>query len=83
MRKCVGCNISKAKEELIRISFYKEEIKIDIDGKAKGRGVYVCKNHECLEKAIKRKGFIRAFGKNLSEEQQDILFKELDENEKN
>ena len=73
MRKCVGCNISKKKEELFRISCHNDEIKVDIDGKAMGRGVYLCKNEQCLDRAVKRKSFYRAYGKQLPEKEENWL----------
>lgn len=83
MRKCIGCNTSKPKKELIRIACYEGAISVDITGKAKGRGVYVCKDADCLKKAVKRKGFLRAFGADISEEQQNTLIEEIKKHEEN
>lgn len=83
MRKCIGCNTSKPKKELLRVACYEGEITIDLTGRAKGRGVYVCKDKECLKKIIKKKGFTRAFGVDLSEEQKDILLEEIEKYEEN
>ena len=59
-RTCVGCNTSKDKNELIRIVRTPDgDIKIDLNYKLDGRGTYICKNEECLNKAIKNKGFSR------------------------
>lgn len=77
MRKCIGCNTSKHKNELIRIACYNGEITVDLDGKANGRGVYVCKNSVCLKKIFKKKGFVRAFGIDLSEKQKEDLLEEI------
>lgn len=61
-RTCMGCNISKNKDELIRIVKDKNEnIFIDVSGKANGRGAYICNNVECLEKAIKSKRLEKCF----------------------
>ncbi|MEG0291343.1 MAG: YlxR family protein [Anaerovoracaceae bacterium] len=81
MRKCIGCNESYPKEQLIRIANYEGNVTVDITGKAKGRGVYICKNSECLGKAIKRKAFVRAFGQEVSEEQKEQLDKEIKSHE--
>ncbi|MCT4612739.1 MAG: YlxR family protein [Clostridia bacterium] len=82
MRKCVGCNEMKNKKELIRVVKSKEgEISLDFTGKANGRGAYVCKSMECLEKAIKTKGIERAFETKISEEIYEALKKEMEENE--
>ena len=61
MRTCIGCRQSKEKKELIRIVKDKEgNISIDEIGKSNGRGAYICKNIECLEKAIKSKKLERS-----------------------
>lgn len=55
-RMCNGCLEKKDKKELIRVVKNKEgEIFIDLTGKKPGRGAYICRNVECLEKAIKAK----------------------------
>lgn len=81
MRKCIGCNTSRPKNELIRIACYEGQVTVDLTGKAKGRGVYICRDGECLDKAVKRKGFVRAFGQNITEEQQLALREEIEKNE--
>jgi len=77
MRRCVGCMESKPKQELIRIAYFEGELSVDRTGKAKGRGVYVCKNRECMEKAKKRRALQRNFDAGLSEETIDKIFEEL------
>lgn len=53
-RKCMGCNESKEKNELIRIVKSKDGVvEIDLTGKKNGRGAYICKNEGCLNKVIK------------------------------
>ena len=60
-RTCIGCNEKRKKKELIRIVKDKEgNISIDEIGKSNGRGAYICKNIECLEKAIKSKKLERS-----------------------
>ena len=61
-RTCIGCNSKKDKKELIRIVKNKDgEIKVDLTGKMEGRGTYICKNEECLEKAMKNERMAKAF----------------------
>lgn len=61
-RTCIGCNNKKDKKELIRIVKNKNgEINVDLTGKMEGRGIYICKNEECLNKAIKNKRISRTF----------------------
>lgn len=61
-RKCIGCGEMKEKKELMRVIREPSgEISIDLTGKKNGRGAYLCKNEECLKKAIKGKGLERSF----------------------
>ncbi len=62
MRRCVGCNTSKAKKELVRVVKNQSgEISLDTVGKKPGRGAYICADPACLAKAQKRKALERAF----------------------
>mgnify|MGYP004444461049 FL=1 len=77
-RTCIGCNVQKNKNELIRIVINKEgDIFIDKTGKANGRGAYICNNSECLEKVIKSKRLERSFETTISNEIYDELRKEI------
>lgn len=78
MRMCVGCGEMKPKMELIRIVKTPEnEIMVDLKGKANGRGAYICKNTECLLKAVKAKRLERTFETVISEEIYNTLKKDL------
>lgn len=69
LRRCLGCFESKPKNELYRIVKTKEgEILLDKTGKLNGRGAYICKSKECLEKAIKTKRIEREFEMKVSNE---------------
>ncbi len=62
LRMCAVCRNRYEKEKLIRIVKFKDgDIKIDKSGKMQGRGMYICKNKECLAVAEKRKVIERAF----------------------
>lgn len=62
LRMCAVCRNRYEKENLIRIVKFKDgDIKIDKSGKMQGRGMYICKNKECLAVAEKRKVIERAF----------------------
>ena len=70
MRKCVGCMTSKEKKEL----------SVDLTGRAKGRGAYLCKdNPDCWEKAYKRKALERSLGMTVSAEAKEQIFAQLGE----
>ena len=69
LRKCVGCNEMKEKENLIRIT--KDAIggfQIDETHTVQSRGAYVCKNATCLKKALKNKGFERSLKCKISDD---------------
>lgn len=78
MRKCVGCMESKPKQELVRIAYYEGVLTLDLTGRAKGRGVYLCKNPQCLEKALKRKAIQRSFQANISAEEIEKVVTEIE-----
>ena len=62
MRKCIGCNESKTKKELVRFVRSPEgDISLDLVGKKSGRGVYICPDTECLKKARKARRLERIF----------------------
>ena len=61
-RKCIGCGEMKDKKELMRvIKDASGGISLDLTGKKNGRGAYLCKNKDCLRKAVKNKGLERSF----------------------
>ena len=77
MRRCVGCMVSKPKEELIRIAAYEGSIALDPTGRAKGRGVYLCPDSACFEKAMKKRSIARSLKTEMSREQSERLSEEL------
>ena len=67
MRRCVGCGESKTKKELIRIvALPSGMIELDRTGKKSGRGVYICDNLECFEKAYTSHGLERSLKRPVS-----------------
>ena len=67
-RTCIGCNVKKDKKELSRLVLNKNgEFFLDETGKAEGRGIYICKNIECLEKAVKSKRLQKTFNLKIDE----------------
>jgi len=79
LRMCTGCMVMKPKKELIRVVKNKEgEISLDLIGKKPGRGAYVCKNVECLEKSFKTKRLSRNLETNISQEIYDDLRKAVE-----
>ena len=79
LRVCVGCQEQKPKKELLRIVRTPEDkVEIDKTGKKSGRGVYVCADPACLEKAYIEHRLERSLKKAVSEEIYDQLRKELE-----
>ena len=78
MRMCLGCGEMKPKIELIRIVRTPEnEIIVDLKGKANGRGAYICRDTECLKKAVKAKRLERTFSTEISDEIYETLKKDF------
>ncbi len=74
MRTCIGCREQKPKKELIRVVRNKEnQIFIDLTGKANGRGAYLCRSKDCLDKAIKSKALNRSFSTEIDKETYEKL----------
>ena len=68
-RTCIACNEKKEKRELLRIVKSKDGIiEVDLKKKKNGRGAYICKNEECLEKLIKTKKLEKVFDTEISSE---------------
>ncbi len=67
-RKCAVCHLHADKSELIRVVKTSEGFRVDSSGKLEGRGAYVHKNAECIEKAIKKRTLNAAFRTNVPDE---------------
>ena len=80
LRKCVGCGEMKDKRILVRIVRSKEgAISVDLTGKMPGRGAYICRSADCLNKAQKAKRLERSFSAKIEPEIYDRLRGELGE----
>lgn len=82
MRRCAGCMESKPKGSLVRIACYEGNVSLDPTGKAKGRGVYLCPDRACMEKARKKRALQRSFRTEIPSEQIEHIFAELEKYEK-
>ena len=82
LRMCTACREMKDKKHLLRIVKGKEEgIRVDITGKAPGRGAYICKSADCFEKARKQKQLERAFKTAISDSIYESLKEEISRGE--
>jgi len=78
MRMCVGCREMKPKKDLIRVVRPAEGVPfVDRTSKASGRGAYICKDVECLKKAVKSNALARALETDIDEEIEASLEKEI------
>lgn len=77
-RTCAVCRKKAPKSEFIKIVRTANGIMLDSSQKINGRSVYICKNNDCIAKAIKTKVVNRAFKKEVSED----IYKELKSLEK-
>lgn len=68
-RRCVGCGEHFPKMELIRVVRSPEGVfSLDMTGRAAGRGAYLCKKLDCLQKAKKTKRLEAAFSSKIEED---------------
>ena len=85
MRMCVGCREMKETRQLIRIVRTPEgEAVLDSTGKKSGRGAYVCRQADCLRRAVKQKQLERQLEITLTPEVIEAIAEEmsrLDESE--
>ena len=59
MRRCIGCHESKPQSELMRFTYDAGAFRADTVCRNDGRGIYLCRNAECIEKSFKRKAWNR------------------------
>ena len=64
---CCVCRERFQKHELIRIARTETGAKPDLEYKLEGRGVYICKNAECIKGAQKRKSLQRGLKSEVGE----------------
>jgi len=80
MRQCLGCREMKPKRELIRAVRSPEGvISLDFRGKSPGRGAYVCRDPQCLKKAVRSKALERALEASIPEEVLKALHEQMEE----
>lgn len=79
VRTCAGCGAKKDKNQLIRIVRSPSgKISTDFSGRAQGRGVYLCPDPACVEKAQKKHALSRSLGVPVPDEICRSLMGELD-----
>ena len=64
MRRCIACRESKPQDELMRFT-WDEGLRADGQKPANGRGIYLCRDGECIDMAVTRKAFNKALRRNV------------------
>ena len=68
-RQCIGCGLRGPAEEFLRLSLDQTTTPARVvvrDGRWRtGRGAYLCRRRACLDRAVHRKAFQRAFRANV------------------
>ena len=82
MRRCIACRESRPQDELIRFVLNEGAPAVDTDGRAEGRGFYLCRSRECAETAIKRKAFNRACKRNVDENEVRRIIEQVLDNDR-
>lgn len=75
MRTCVVTKEKWPKRELIRIVNFRGEVSVDVTGKSNGKGCYLKKDAEVIEKARKTKVLNRTLETEVSDEIYDEILK--------
>jgi predicted RNA-binding protein YlxR (DUF448 family) len=82
MRMCIGCREMLPKKELIRVVKNQAgEISIDLKGKAPGRGAYLCRSQECIDKAARNRLLEKTFEQRIDQDVYENLKLQLMEGE--
>ncbi|MBE7056950.1 MAG: YlxR family protein [Ruminococcaceae bacterium] len=80
MRKCIGCQISKEKKQLLRVVRTPDgKMCVDVTGKMNGRGAYICPDESCLKAALKAKRLESALATQIDNEVIETLISEIKE----
>lgn len=78
LRQCAGCREKKPKMDLLRVIRTPEgQVVLDTVGRKNGRGVYICPDRACLNKARKSRALPRSLKAEIPEEVYQKLEEEL------
>ena len=77
-RTCIACRKEQDKSLFMRVVKTPEgNVELDLTGRKNGRGAYICRNDECLKKAIKTKAIGRMLKTELSADAEQALLEEM------
>jgi len=68
VRTCIGCGKKRPKREILRLVSTESGLEI---GDVEGRGFYLCRDVDCLVKAVKGGRMKRFLGRSLSDLESD------------
>ena len=69
IRQCMGCREHLPKRELLRVVRSPEgAVSLDANGKARGRGVYLCRDAACFKRVRKSRALERSLKSPVPEE---------------
>lgn len=77
-RMCQVCRNKFDKNDLIRIVLDENRLFIDDNKSRKGKGCYICKNHNCLDMILKKKVFNRVYKLNFDTVQYEKILKDIE-----
>jgi predicted RNA-binding protein YlxR (DUF448 family) len=60
VRTCVGCRTRRPQDELLRV-VRRRDGTLDVGRTAPGRGAWLCHDEACLDLALRRRAFERAY----------------------
>lgn len=73
-RQCVACRQMRPKRELVRVVRTSAgDVRVDLTGKASGRGAYVCPSEACAAAAVRDRRLEHALAVSIPEKLADEL----------
>jgi hypothetical protein len=77
-RTCIACRETREKWDLVRLVRTPEgQVILDPTGKANGRGAYLCRNADCIDRGLQKERVAKALKVTLSTEELATLQTEL------
>lgn len=75
-RQCIGCGRRGPQSGFVRLNLDRDSeqarVVVTAGRERKGRGAYLCRRRACLDRALQRRAFQRAFRTSVSVAQQEI-----------
>ena len=76
-RQCIGCGRRGPQESLVRLSLTEEggaaRVVVADRRRHRGRSAYLCEREACLERALARRAFQRAFRRSVEVDRESLL----------